>query len=521
MESTSFARYDDEEKISYINFINSALQEVTEVADRVPIDTVGDDVFTVVSDGILLSHLINVTIPDAIDIRAVIQKPKMNPYESASNLRLVIGSMKGLGCSLVGTDEQAVFNGEKVPILALLWQILKSALASKITIKKVPELSLLLKDEEEFSDILNLNIDELLIRWINYFVSKYDSSRVIDNASTSLKDGTVLAILIYHLCENKFDLELVLNMEIEERFAYIWGILDSELGLKVWISFKMIMKGHSRLCLALLAQIFNYNHGLVLSKEEEADLMAFLEGFNFEGTREQRSYSSWITGLGIETPVNNLLEDLKSGVILCEMCDKMFPGSIDMKRVDRKPRMKFHALGNIRIALDTIDNAGIRLVGVHAQDISSGDESCIIQLVYVLMRHSVSQFLREVMGGKEITDRMILKIVNDKVKNAGKSTEIRSFGDKSIADGLFLLDLIEACFPKSVKREIVTAGQTEEEKEMNAKYIISLARRECGSIFCSYEDIVDVKSKMIMTLVTAIIAEDLKQDQQHQQQQDE
>jgi len=55
-------------------------------------------------------------------------------------------------------------------------------------------------------------------------------------------------------------------------------------------------------------------------------------------------------------------------------------------------------------------------------------------------------------------------------------------------------------------------GETDEEKENNAKYLISIARKLGAVIFCVWEDIVKVNYKMILVLVCSLfeVQEEMK-----------
>ena len=60
---------------------------------------------------------------------------------------------------------------------------------------------------------------------------------------------------------------------------------------------------------------------------------------------------------------------------------------------------------------------------------------------------------------------------------SGRSSRIRSFHDPSIAKGQFLADLLAAVQPGIVNFALIRPGDTEEEREMNAKYCVSIARK--------------------------------------------
>ncbi|KAI4353619.1 hypothetical protein L6164_002553 [Bauhinia variegata] len=78
-------------------------------------------------------------------------------------------------------------------------------------------------------------------------------------------------------------------------------------------------------------------------------------------------------------------------------------------------------------------------------------------------------------------------------------------GDKSLADGIFFLELLSSVQPRAVNWGLVTKGVTDEKKKMNATYIISIARKLGCSIFLLPEDITEVNQKMILTLTASIM----------------
>ncbi|MBA0715415.1 hypothetical protein Golax_014312, partial [Gossypium laxum] len=116
------------------------------------------------------------------------------------------------------------------------------------------------------------------------------------------------------------------------------------------------------------------------------------------------------------------------------------------------------------------------------------------------MRYNILQLLKNLRfhsHGKEITDVDILRWANTK--------------DKSLSDGIFFLELLSAVQPRSVNWSLVTKGVTDEQKKMNATYIISIARKLGCSIFLLPEDITEVNQKMILTLTASIMYWFLKQ----------
>ncbi|KAJ1826244.1 fimbrin [Coemansia sp. RSA 2703] len=101
----------------------------------------------------------------------------------------------------------------------------------------------------------------------------------------------------------------------------------------------------------------------------------------------------------------------------------------------------------------------------------------------------------------------MIKWANQVVSSSGgQSPPIRSFGDQALSSGRYLLDVLNGMKPGIVDPQLVTAGRTEEDMKMNAKYAISIARKMGATIFLLPEDIVEVKPKMILTFIGSLMA---------------
>ena len=87
---------------------------------------------------------------------------------------------------------------------------------------------------------------------------------------------------------------------------------------------------------------------------------------------------------------------------------------------------------------------------------------------------------------------------------------MRNFSDKSLCNSLFLIDLLAAVEPRAVDRKLVTRGSFDKERELNAKYAISAARKLGCSLFCTWEDLVDVRPKMLLSFIATVMSFTLK-----------
>jgi hypothetical protein len=90
-----------------------------------------------------------------------------------------------------------------------------------------------------------------------------------------------------------------------------------------------IAAGNTKVNTLFCSYIFNTKHGLPdLEKQELPD---FGED---EGPIEERQFRLWINSLGIEgVDVTDLYDDVRSGILLCKVVDKIQPGSVNWRMV--------------------------------------------------------------------------------------------------------------------------------------------------------------------------------------------
>ena len=96
------------------------------------------------------------------------------------------------------------------------------------------------------------------------------------------------------------------------------------------------------------------------------------------------------------------------------------------------------------------------------------------------------------------------------VTSIGKPHRLRNLKDTSSSNSLFFLSLVEAIDARAVDPAIITPGVSVTDKDSNAKYAISCARKVGALVFLTFEDIVETKSKMIMTLLSSLWTIDME-----------
>eukprot|EP00246_Nothoceros_aenigmaticus_P009880 TRINITY_DN258_c0_g1_i1.p1 TRINITY_DN258_c0_g1~~TRINITY_DN258_c0_g1_i1.p1 ORF type:complete len:618 (+),score=124.56 TRINITY_DN258_c0_g1_i1:166-2019(+) len=479
------------EKKAYVEHINTYLAEDPLLKEKLPIDPLTDYLFEIVRDGILLSKLINVAVPGTIDERALNLKDNLNPWEKVENQTLCLNSAKAIGCSVVNIGTEDLAAGRPHLVLGLISQIVKIQLLADLNLKRTPELVEILLDSEEIESLTRLTPEKVLLRWMNFHLRKAGYTRAITNFSADVKDGEAYTVLLHALAPESCDLAPLKLKDPKER-AKALLVQAEHINCRRYVSHKDILDGCANLNLAFVANLFHERNGLVAenSKFSYAEMLEDDE----QDSREERAYRMWINSLGIGTYVHSLFEDVVDGWVLLEVLDKVAPGVVNWRRANRPPfKIPLKKVENCNQAIEIGKNLKLSLVNVAGPDIVQKNKKLILAYLWQLMRCNVLQLLKNLkLHMKEVADGDILHWANAKVKSVGKSTNMESFKDKNLSNGLFFLDLLGAVEPRVVNWHIVTPGLTELDKKQNANYIISVARKLGCSIFLLWDDIVEV-----------------------------
>lgn len=497
------------EKASFVAHINNCLGEDPFLKHFLPIDPSTNQLFDLVKDGVLLCKLINVAVPGTIDERAINTKKNLNPWERNENHTLCLNSLKAIGCTVVNIGEQDLIEGRPYLIMGLISQIYKIQLLSDLSLKKTPQLLELAEKDQDLEELLALPPDKVLLKWMNFQLKKAGYKKEVTNFSTDLKDGEAYAHLLNVLAPEHSTNSILEVNDPTKRAKMIVEQAD-KLDCSKYISPKDIVDGSTNLNLTFVAQIFQHRNGLKkVTNTEKLSVAEHMIEEDVNTSREERCFRLWINSLGVETYVNNVFEDVRTGWVLLEVLDKVSPGSVKWKQATKPPiKLPFRKLENCNQVVSIGKNLNLSLVNVAGNDIVQGNKKLILAFLWQLMRFNMLQLLRNLRshtGGKEMTDAAILTWANQKVKSSGKSSKMESFKDRSLSNGIFFLELLTAVEPRVIDWKLVTNGETDEDKKMNASYIISIARKLGCSIFLLPEDIIEVNQKMMLTLTASIM----------------
>ncbi|XVF21284.1 hypothetical protein REPUB_Repub12eG0077100 [Reevesia pubescens] len=496
----------ESEKASYVAHINNYLAQDGFLNKYLPINPSSNDLFEIVKDGVLLCKLINVAVPGTIDERAINTKRVLNPWERNENHTLCLNSAKAIGCTVVNIGTQDFIEGRRHLVLGLISQIIKIQLLADLNLKKTPQLVELVDDSKDVEELMSLPPEKILLRWMNFQLKKSAYKKIVTNFSTDVKDAEAYAHLLNVLAPEHSNPSTLAVKDPLQRAKLVLEHAD-RMGCKRYLTAKDIVDGSPNLNLAFVAHIFQHRNGLSTQTKQ----ISFLETLpdDAQVSKEERVFRFWINSLGNSTYIDNVFEDLRNGWILLETLDKISPGIVNWKIANKPPiKLPFKKVENCNQVVKIGKQLKFSLVNIAGNDIVQGNKKLILAYLWQLMRYNILQLLKNLRfhsHGKEITDVDILRWANTKVSNSGSQSRMDSFKDKSLSDGIFFLELLSAVQPRSVNWSLVTKGVTDEQKKMNATYIISIARKLGCSIFLLPEDITEVNQKMILTLTASIM----------------
>lgn len=494
--SYGFSSFSEEERTAYVKVINSSLADDPVCQKYLPIDPDSNQIFTRLKNGVILCYLINKAVPGTIDERVINKKDNMNVFQATENINLGLNAAKSIGARIFDVSASTFRDENKISILGVLWQIVKQIVLVKITLKNYPQLVRLLRGGEQLSDLLKLTPEELLLRWFNFHLKAANYPNEIRNFNKDIQDSEKYIILLHQLDPVKCDTSALQESDLEKRAEKVLEN-SKKVGTESYITPKDIVSGNNNLNLLFTAAIFNSCHGLDPPTEQEAFDAAKLLDEDQEGSREERAYRMWINCLGItDANITNLYEECKDGVLLCRVLDKVRPGCVAWKKIDKNPKNPFKKGINCATVIETAKKNGYSTVGIGNLDILRGDKKNILGIVWQIFRdHNLL-----LIGGK--TEVELVNWGNSLVSEEYKVKDLRA---KSLSNGMYFIEICKSIEPRAIDWEIVIKDcKTDEDKASNAKYAISIARKLGALIFLVWEDITQVKPKLLLTFMASL-----------------
>ena len=488
--------YNVNEKECYVKIINKLLEADEELKNKLPMEPESNEVFKKIKDGVILAKLVNLAAPGTVDERVIVKDPSMTVEDKKSNVNLVINSAKSIGCFIEAKSDDVLNEIRKLDV-DLLYQVLKPIVYKKISVQEFPQMLRFKQDKEEIEELLTLGPEDFLKRWYNYHLKKINDQYKLENFSEDLKDSEKYTLMLNMLNE-ECDKSALDTDNLLERAT---KVLENapKIGANVYIKNEDIPSGNEHLNKFFSAELFMANHGMGEATQEEKMMANKLLDDDEEGGREERSFRTWINSLKLEgvKKVNNLYEECRNGILLLKMIDKIKPGTVNWKIVELKNLKNPFKVGvNCQEAIDASKKSGYKIVSIGNKDIQEGKKKHILAIVWQLMRaHTL-----KIIGEK--TEEELIAWANSKIPEERK---IKNLKEKKLGDGLFWIDLLAAIEPRCIRWDlIVKESPTDKDREMNAKYALSVARGLGAMIFVVWEDITEVKSKLLLTFLASL-----------------
>ncbi|KAI3466452.1 hypothetical protein Pfo_023115 [Paulownia fortunei] len=425
------------------------------------------------------------------------------PIDPSSNALFDLAKDGAIGCTVVNIGTQDLPH----LVLGLISQIIKIQLLADLNLRRHPSLqncSMANFDQylQDVEELMGLAPEKVLLKWMNFHLKKAGYKKTVTNFSSDLKDGEAYAYLLNILAPEHFSPATLDANDPAERANLVLEHAE-KMDYKRYLTPKDIVEGSTNLNLAFVAQIFHQRKLVSFSQEWLVDRQQkhlFCRDDELI-SREERCFRLWINGLGIVSYVNNLFEDVRNGWILLEVLDKVYPDPVNWTQATKPPiKIPFRKVENCNQVVRIGKQLKLSLVNVAGNDFVQGNKKLIIAFLRQLMRFNMLQLvknLRSCFQGKEITDADILNWANQKVKSLGRKSQMELFkymNGIAIYDCLMMVDIMYAYVvePQVVNWNLVTKGECDEEKKLNATYIFSVARKLGCSIFLLPEDIMEV-----------------------------
>ncbi|XP_054647199.1 plastin-3-like isoform X2 [Dunckerocampus dactyliophorus] len=504
----------EQERFAFANYISSTLEEDPDCKHVLPIDPNTGALFKALADGIVLCKLINHSVPETIDERTI-NKKKLTAFTTQENLNLALNSASAIGCQVVNIGAQDLKEGKPHLVLGLLWQIIKIGLFADIELSRNEAIAALLEEGESLEELMKLSPEELLLRWANFHLKKVGIT--LTNFSGDIKDSKAYFHLLEQIAPDgskegaervEIDMTGLYEKDLAKRAELMLEQAD-RIGCREFVTATDVVSGNAKLNMAFVATLFNKHPAL--TKPENQDWNVISE------TREERTFRNWMNSLGVSPHVHHIYGDLQDAMVILQLYEKSkVPVDWD-SRVNLPPfravgggRMKKIENCNYAVELGK-EKAGFSLVGIGGLDVFDGNPTLTLALVWQLMRRYTLNVLEDLGDGQVAGDDLIITWVNKTLAEAGKTSSIKSFKDKSLNSSIPVLDLIDAIQPNSVNFELVQEGNlTDEDKLKNAKYAISMARKIGAKVYALPEDLVEVNPKMVMTIFACLMGRGMK-----------
>lgn len=139
------------------------------------------------SDGLVLIKLLNCVEEGRVDMRTVNRGTNLSIFKIRENLQQGLTACSGM-IKLVGIGADSFLDKTPHLILSVCYQVCRLIQTKAVTLKDVPEIMRLSKEDEELTDLMKLPAEQILLRWMNFHLKNAGQAE-ITNLGKDLADS--------------------------------------------------------------------------------------------------------------------------------------------------------------------------------------------------------------------------------------------------------------------------------------------------------------------------------------------
>lgn len=458
-----------------------------------------DNLLERLSDGVLLCAMTNTLHPGTIDEAAA------KTHEPMQNFNIALMSMHMYGVYF--NQIERIWIGSELCALyppGILLQIIRVLSLAKISPKDNEKLVNVFsnwKDEMLVANILSVSREEVLIRWVNYHLARVSSKICMTNFTSTLCDSIIYAHLLQAVApaEKRQRLASVEAVSAEtdhvKRAQMIvnsaevlgmTGLIAAEHIADSTKTFKPSQSLKSQIIytmnVAFLAQLCARYPAIEppAGKIMDQALTETLRRPGYARGSLEETLLMWLNSFGLNSAVTYLDSDLRSGLVLLQVWETMFPKSVDwsyatIRIEDQQPPIS--SLCCLANCTEVVKNAVKQGISTKctAQDILNGDLKVILPLLREMMLMHVQMKRAKYLGLKKrtkVSDTELLDFFNDQMKRQRAHFEIADINDprlKSTTAVPFLAERLLIEDLRLMNSELVYKEELEDAKPPNEK----------------------------------------------------
>jgi len=200
-----------------------------------------------------------------------------------------------------------------------------------------------------------------------------------------------------------------------------------------------------------------------------------------------------------------IFKAVASGLLLAKLIHSIAPGSIDLKKINKKPNLNtFNCNANLNVVLAAAKDIGVQITNISAEDLISGTPHLVLGIVWQILRTGLETTMKkniETLGltgyaGIKSPLEILLKWVSDSITRAGSKKIIKNL-QADISDSEAYAYLFNSMDPNFDPKEVLA----EKDHEKRALKILEVAEKLGLRKFLAPHDIVSGASRLNFAFV--------------------